>query len=187
MLRGDNRLNKYILIKVIDKVTSNPNTRYSVRGLSKILNISSSTSKSALDYMKEKGMVTLEVIGKTYQYQIDLSNPLTRQWKVLFNLDKVHGLNLVKNLIKQTDHIYSILLYGSMAKGLNDIKSDIDLLVIVDKNKKFNLNFIKSQDINISIYTMKEWKRNAKQNKVFYENVIYDSIVLYGDRPVVVL
>ncbi len=182
-----NELEKYVLLKVIDKITSEPNKSFSVRGLAKELNISSASSKSALDYMKEKQLVHLKIIGRTYQYNADLNNSLCRQWKILFNLDEITDSKIVENFIKKFENIYSILLYGSYAKGTNDPKSDIDLLVIVQKYKKINLNFVNNlkKEANISILSFKEWKTKAKTNKVFYENIIYDSIVLYGEKPVV--
>lgn len=180
-------LDNYILVKVIEKVISNPNKAYSVRSLSRELKISSASSKNALDYMKEKKLVTLKTIGRTYQYKADLNNYLCRHWKILFNLNEIDNSKVVEQFIKEFENIHSILLYGSYAKGTNDSKSDIDFLVIVQKKKKINLNFINTlkKEANVSILTFEEWKDKARNNKIFYENVIYDSIVLHGERPVV--
>lgn len=180
-------LDQYITIKAIQKITSQPNKSFSVRELASSISISPGASKIALDYMREKGIVTLKVIGRTYQYKADLESPLCRQWKVLFNLDLIESSKIVENLIKRVKNIHSILLYGSFAQGKNDEGSDIDLSVVTHKPKKIELGFIKKlgREANISILSLGEWKKKAGKNKVFYENVIYDSIVLYGRRPVV--
>lgn len=182
-----NMMGKYILIKAIKKITSEPNKYFSVRGLAREIKISVGSSKKSLDYMKENGIVTLKIIGRTYQYKANLKNPLCKQWKILFNVDQINDAKIVEHFTKRIENIYSILLYGSSAKGTNDNKSDIDLLVVVDKKEKINLEFINKleKEVNVSIFTMKEWKDKAKKNKVFYENIIYDSIVLYGEKPIV--
>ena len=58
--------------------------------------------------------------------------------------------------------IYSVLLFGSFAKGMQNSKSDIDLLII-NKNGEKNLNFSKyetifSKEINPIFVSEKEFK-----------------------------
>ena len=182
-----NMLEKYILIKAIQKIISEPGRSFSVRELASSTSISVGASKMALDYMKEMGIVTLKTIGKTYQYRADLENPLCRQWKILFNLDLIQKHGIAENLARKIDNIHAIILYGSFARGTNDERSDIDLLVLAHKPKKIDLGFVNKtgKEANITIMGMKDWKSKAKKDRVFYENVIYDSIVLYGERPVI--
>ncbi|MFH1544903.1 MAG: nucleotidyltransferase domain-containing protein [archaeon] len=180
-------LEKYALIKAIQVLTSSPRTSFSVRGLAKKAALSPGAARISLDYMHKKGIVSLKVIGKTYQYKADLENPLCRQWKTLFNLDKIIDSKLIEQTVKKIPQIISILLYGSFAKGTNDEKSDIDLLVISSQKNKADFDFAKKlgKEVNISIFSLPEWKKKAITDKVFYENVIYDSIALFGEKPVV--
>lgn len=180
-------LEKYALIKAIQAMTSCPRKSFSVRGLAVEASLSPGAARTALDYMHKKGIVSLKVIGKTYQYRASLENALCRQWKILFNLDKIVGSKIVEETLKKIPQVYSILLYGSFAKGTNDEKSDIDLLVVSHKRTKTDFGFVSRLGVesNMSLLSLSDWKKKAFEDKVFYENVIYDSIVLFGERPVV--
>jgi len=181
-------LEKYALIKAVRAITSNPRKSFSVRGLAKDAAISVGAARTALDYMHKKGIVSLKIIGKTYQYRANLENPLCRQWKILFNLDRIIDSKVIEMAVKKIPQTTSVLLYGSYARGTNDEKSDIDLLVISNQKNKTDFGFINrlGMEVNISLLSLSEWKKKAVEDKVFYENVIYDSVVLFGERPVVV-
>ncbi|MDD5163147.1 MAG: nucleotidyltransferase domain-containing protein [Candidatus ainarchaeum sp.] len=181
-------LEQYTIVKAIQHVISCPGKSFSIRGLAASIKISPGSAREALGFMEKKGIVTLKIIGKTHQYRADLENPLCRQWKVLFNLDFIADSKLVDGLLEKIPSIQTILLYGSFAKGTNDEKSDLDLLVIAHKTSKMDFGFLNKtrKEINISLLSLNEWKKKALQDRVFYENVIYDSVVLHGaNRPVV--
>ncbi len=180
-------LEKYALVKAILVLTSDPGKSFSVRGLAKEAGLSPGAARTALDYMHGKGVASLKIIGRTYQYRACLENALCRQWKILFNLDEIAGSKIVGQIVKKVPLVISVLLYGSFAKGTNDKKSDIDLLVISHQKSKADLGFANrlGREANISLLSLQEWKKKAVANKVFYENVIYDSIALFGERPVV--
>ncbi len=183
-----NMLEKYALVLAMKTVLAAPNTPFSVRGLAKEAKLSPGASGTALNCMLAKGMVSLKTIGKTHQYQANLESALCRQWKILFNLDKITDSKIVEEIVKRIPTIQSVLLYGSFAKGTNDEKSDIDLLVIVHHPTKTDLGFANrlKKEANLSVLSLTEWRRKAVQNKVFYENVILDCIALFGEKPVVV-
>ena len=180
-------LGQYVTVRAIQEVTSRPNKSYSVRGLASSIGISPAASRTALEYMKKKGIVTFAVVGRTYQYKANLESALCRQWKILFNLDLLEDSRIVKQLAEKISNLQSLLLYGSMARGTNDEKSDVDLLAIAHNPVKVQdlLGKKIGKEVNLMVLSPSEWKRKAAGDKVFYENVIYDSIALYGERPVV--
>lgn len=88
-------------------------------------------------------------------------------------INKIAGINLV-----------DIFLFGSIAKGRDTINSDIDLCVILNKHKKNIVNKIRSlsfefrREIQIHIFTSKEFLQ-AKQNKnQLVMNILRDGISL---------
>jgi len=180
-------LERYALVKAIKRLASQPNRDFSVRGFAKAAGLSRGAAGEALSYMKKMGIATLAVVGRTHQYRANLGSPLCRQWKILFNLDMIESSGIIEELVKKFPNVQSLLLYGSFARGTNDEKSDIDILVIAAKPAKPDLEFVDrlSKEANVTILSMADWKRKAERERVFYENVIYDSIVLYGERPVV--
>ncbi|MFH1306518.1 MAG: nucleotidyltransferase domain-containing protein [Candidatus Micrarchaeota archaeon] len=182
-----NMLEQYAIVKAIEKLTSLPNRSFSVREFAKFSKISPAMASKALEYMNKGGIATLKKVGKTYQYRANIASPLCRQWKILFNIEKIEKAGIVQNIIQKIPNIHSILLYGSMARGTNDEKSDYDVLVIAHARMKINYDFLGKLpgEANFTLMGIEDWKKKARNDKVFYENVIYDSIVLYGERPVV--
>lgn len=178
-------LEKYMIIKAMKRVLYFPNKAFSVRGLAREMGISVGSAKSALDFMAGTKIVKLSVVGRTYQYRADLESVLCRQWKVVFNLEEIRNSGIMH--IPENENVFSVLLYGSFAKGTNDEKSDVDVLYVAHKMPKERAGAPRfEREVNVSWITLDNWKKKAREDKVFYESVIYDSIVLYGQRPVVV-
>ncbi|MBI5051174.1 nucleotidyltransferase domain-containing protein [Candidatus Micrarchaeota archaeon] len=183
-------LTKYALIKALRVTLSKPARKFSIVGLSKESGLAASAAKYCLEYMLEMEIVSLEVVGKTHQYQANLENPLTRQWKILFSLEDLNKSKIVKSILKASKSVLSIVLYGSTASGRDDENSDIDLLVIADvkqegKDRIAALATGTRREPNISIYTPEEWRNKARKDNVFYQKVLLNSVELYGEKPVV--
>lgn len=180
-------LSQYAVVKAIQEITSKPSKSFSVRGLAASTGISPGAAKTALDFMRARNVVLLNTVGRSYQYKANLSSALCRQWKILFNLNSLAESKIVDFFLEKNLGIQSILLYGSFARGTNDEKSDIDLLVITQKKASAaDISFGKiKREANLTVLSFGDWKRKAIQDRVFYENVIFDSIVLFGERPVV--
>ncbi|MBI5159600.1 nucleotidyltransferase domain-containing protein [Candidatus Micrarchaeota archaeon] len=181
-------LENYAFFKALKTVQDDPRKRFSVRELAREAGLSASSAKACLDSMNASGLVALERIGATYQYSFNLANPLARQWKILFNVQALEAAGLFGHLLKESRGISSIVLYGSMANGTNDGHSDVDLLVIDRSKSKFSLSRIEAKlgrEVNLLVQTPFEWKEKANKEKVFYDNVIVDSIAVFGRKPVV--
>ncbi len=180
-------LEKYVIIRALEIVLSNPNIKFSVNGLAKTAKIAPSAAKYSLDYMFKQDLITRNVVGRTYQYQANLLNGVCRQWKILFSLQHIHESKLIENL-KKTPTVTNITLYGSVAMGIDDNKSDIDILVIVTATRSHSIELteIAGRELNISMYSPMEWRKKAKRDKAFYDNVVLNSISLFGEKPVVI-
>ena len=102
-----------------------------------------------------------------------------RQSQIINNIKKV-----AKKVLPQGSTLY---LYGSRARGDNNIDSDWDLLILIDKpnleadDYKVVYPFRYygweiGEDINPTLYTKKQWK--SWSFLPFYKNVENDKIVL---------
>ncbi len=180
-------LEKYAVVKAIETVTSEPNRQFSVRGLAKQAGLSPGAAKISLDYMQSAGLVKLQVIGRSHLFKADLESALCRQWKILFNIEQLQKARIVGKLLAELGEVHSILLYGSCGKGTNDEKSDFDLLVIAHKPKRIEQHVFSKlgREANCTVLELRQWQNKVKVDRVFYESIIYDSIPLFGNRPVV--
>ena len=116
-----------------------------------------------------------------------MQKPAFRHLKISRSLSWLEDKNLIEFLKKRIPGISSIVLYGSYAKGEDDKKSDIDIMVISPAKKDLlpELDKLLGKEVNISVFSAAEWTRQAKASRAFYLDVITEGIVLYGTRPVV--
>jgi len=96
---------------------------------------------------------------------------------------------MLENITKQIISSYSpnkILLFGSQAKGIASIKSDIDLCVIVDTPNKRRLladmyyTIETERPIDILLYTPNEWEICVNDTTSFAHKINTEGIALYG-------
>jgi len=104
-------------------------------------------------------------------------------------IDKDHILGLIKKSVKTSDPDAILILYGSYARGDYNEESDIDLLILVDKEKVTRDDKIKITyplyDIELDtgilissiVYSKKFWQTEYKVTP-FYENVNREGIRL---------
>ena len=95
----------------------------------------------------------------------------------------------IKNLVQNQEPKAILILYGSFARGDNTADSDIDLLILLDKDKitindekritypLYDLEFDTGQIISPLVFSKKDWEHRHKITP-FYENVSKEGIVL---------
>ena len=98
-------------------------------------------------------------------------------------------LQLVKTTVKKTEPKATLILYGSYARGDFDTDSDIDLLVLVDKEHisrsdqkrikypLYDIEFDTGVLISPLILTKKDWE-SIHRKTPFFENVSKEGQVL---------
>ena len=86
----------------------------------------------------------------------------------------------IKELIKKTKNIKYAFIYGSVAKGEEDIKSDIDLMVIgnIDEIKlQEKIQQIESKisrTINYTLMNIEEFKKRLNEKEPFLMRILED-------------
>ncbi len=103
--------------------------------------------------------------------------------------DKNHILQLIKDSVKATDPHATLILYGSYARGDYNEESDIDLLILIDKEKVtrndkikityplYDIQFDTGILISPMVYSKKFWHKEHKVTP-FYENVNSEGVIL---------
>ncbi len=128
---------------------------------------------SVLKWTKElarQKLLTTRSIGRTTLYTLSRENPSVKQFRILHNIDYINAK--LGNIDSQ------IFLYGSFARGENDEKSDIDLLVISKDRDIIKKLKVLDDRIKVSFYSPLEWSMAARKDKVFFNNVEKDKIRL---------
>lgn len=142
------------LLKIIGLMRKDLDKGLTILEISKQLKIGYRPAYNHISEMEKEGIIQIERIGSAKQCSLNLSSPKTRH--LLESLDIIKKeelykenpkLKIIDNLIlklteKFISKIYSIILFGSYAKGTAAKQSDIDLLFIVSDLKDRNLREI---------------------------------------------
>jgi uncharacterized protein len=172
-------------LKVLNFFLENPYEEVYLRELAKMLNLSPSAVKKYVDLLVKEN---LAIDGKRANLRLLKANHddlFYKHLKIAFNVKSLSTSGLIEFIEKEVTNISSIVLFGSMARGENDDKSDIDILV-VGKHKLLKLNnFEKNLNRNISvhIFSWSEWKKKSNTDQGFYYDIIVHGIPLYGELP----
>jgi predicted nucleotidyltransferase len=104
-------------------------------------------------------------------------------------IDKNHILQLIKKSVSKTEPNAVLILYGSYARGDYRDDSDLDLLVLVDKDvisrfdqkrikyPLYEIEFDTGTIISPLIFSKKDWEIRHR-NTPFYENVVREGRIL---------
>ena len=157
-----------LVLKALEFFISNPYDEIHLREFSRKMEISPNTAQRFLDLFLKEDFIKEERKANLRYFKANLDNIVFRQIKIAYSLKKIKDLNILRELEK--NNFLSVVLFGSVAKGEDDEKSDLDL-VCIGPNKKINLNKLQEKvdrELNIHIFSFAEWKKQSKLNKAFY-------------------
>ncbi len=122
----ENLFKKYTITELKNKTKVNSNNAFSI----------------AIKKFKEEKLIFEEKIGRNNIYSLNLDNQLIYKYIEIINLSNLNKENLrqikrlVANLHMYNINFYSIIIFGSYAKGEEKKDSDLDIGVIVNKKSK---------------------------------------------------
>jgi len=179
-------IHKYnlLILKALEFFIIDPYREIYLREFSRKLKISPNTAQRFLNLFLKEDLITEERKANLRYFKANLNNIVFRNIKLTHSLKKIKDTGLIDHLKKDSS---SVILFGSIAKGLDDKNSDIDLVCIGNK-KNINITEIQekiNQELNIHIFNLSEWKKQKKINKAFYQDVISEGINLIGEIPII--
>ena len=176
-----------IQIKVLKFFLENPYNEVYLRELARRLKLSGFAAKKYLDLFVKEGLVKAEKRANLRYFKADVNNLCFRYIKIAFNLNQLLKSGLMGFLKENIANLSAIVLFGSMAKGEDDLKSDVDLLII-GKSKHLNLDDFEdtlNRKITIHVFSWSDWNKKVKDDNAFYYEVISHGISLYGELPLI--
>jgi predicted nucleotidyltransferase len=105
---------------------------------------------------------------------------------MITNSDLIHK---IKDTIKSIAPKATVILYGSFARGDNRFDSDLDVLILLDKDKitredeksisypLYDIEFDTGQVISPLVLSKSDWEKRHRITP-FYENIKKDGVVL---------
>lgn len=114
-----------VTLAILRFLALDPDSSSHGREIAKKVGISSGGASMALRALHSTGLLDMEEKGKMKFYRLNLSNPVSREFKVLFNIMDLR--QLVADLKNGTERI---ILFGSAADGKDAKDSDLDLFIL---------------------------------------------------------
>jgi len=156
-----------------------PDERYYIRQIEKLTGVSQGALQRELKSMVEMGILRAEKSGHQTFYSVNKLNPIYKELhSIVF---KTFGVvDVLKNALK---------LYGSVAKGEDTARSDIDIIVVgTETFGNISVALSKHEEslgreINMTVYTPREFKSKFAEKNHFIRSVIKSQkIMLIGEE-----
>lgn len=153
--------------------------RFFMRELQRMLKISIGNLRRELINLEKLGLLKSEKVGNLKFYSLDKDNPTYKPIREL--VIKTAGIpTLLEFYILPNKNIKAACVYGSYAKGSLTSQSDIDLLVITEKNSttfeeinsyidKLEQRF--GREINVDLMTEKEFQAKLQSKSSYIQDI----------------
>ena len=184
--------------KVMGLLFRNPDTSFYLNEIVRLAGMGKGTIKRELEKMTQAGLLTVKRIGNQTHYQ---ANPTSPVYDELISISrKTFGLADIIRQALQADgsslaegSIQYAFIYGSIAKGEDTAKSDIDLMIIGDDvaytdmmNLLIPIEKELQRPINPSIYTLEDFKKKLNEKNSFIVRVLeQEKINVIGDTDAI--
>jgi len=171
-------------LTILKPFFENPNREFHIREIARILKINHTSVRQYLSRLARDDLLEARKgkIFKTYKAKI---NKKFLNLKLYYNLEKIRKSGLIEELERIYD-FPTIVVFGSYAQALDDEKSDIDICILSDIKKAFNIKKYEkrlNRRISLFLFSSKEWERLKRKNPELINN-ISNGIVLAGQLEV---
>jgi len=114
-----------VTLTILRFLAEDPDNSFHGREIAERAGVSSGAASMTLRALQDSGLLEMEEKGRMKFYRLNLSNPVSRELKVLFNIIDLR--KLVEDLKGDTERI---ILFGSSAEGKDAKDSDLDLFIL---------------------------------------------------------
>lgn len=166
-------------LKVLSCLAEHPGKELFGSQVQKLTGISRGGVYLALGELIRQKLVLTSKRGRYLSYSIIYNDSAIKQFKVLKN---VLALRLLVSRLKGSSR--KIILYGSYARGENDLSSDIDLFILSKEpaaSKEAVFSIKTKQKIQAVIKTASDMASFKESEKVFMQEVEH-GIVLWEEK-----
>ncbi|MCG2714417.1 MAG: nucleotidyltransferase domain-containing protein [Candidatus Omnitrophica bacterium] len=176
--------------KILTQFLSHSDEKYYVRQLAVILGVSVGTIHRELIRLQGSGILNSDNVGNLRFFRVNKASPVFKELKqIIFKTEGVQGR--LKAELKNLKGLKTTFIYGSFAKGEENAHSDVDLFLLGDISEDELIQKISDlegefdREINFTIYTTSDFKKEMKRGSSFLKDVIKNpKIFLVGGMDV---
>jgi len=164
--------------RVLALLLLHPDERYHVREIARLTNTTAGTLHRELSKLAKSKVLLREQSGNQVYYQANRNFPIYTELTSI--LKKTSGLVdvLFDFLTPLAEKIEVAFVFGSVAKGTENLGSDIDVLIIgeVDFTEAVAALYAAQaslgREINPKIYSREQWKSSLQKQDLFIQEVL---------------
>lgn len=164
--------------RVLAQLLLHPESSYHVRELARLTGTTPGTLHKELSRLAEVGLLQREKLGNQVRYQANRECPVFSELASLFR--KTSGLvDVLADALRLLQPAPELaLVFGSLARGDENARSDVDLLLIADCSfgdvvKALHpAQIILQREINPVLYSAAEFARRVEAKNDFALNVL---------------
>jgi predicted nucleotidyltransferase len=164
--------------RVLGLLLLHPERTYYLREIARLTGTVPGTLKREMDKLLEVRLLTVKKVGNQNHYQANQECPVYGDLANI--LRKTSGINdvVMNALLPLSDKLQSAFIFGSVARGKENAKSDIDLMLIGKVSYSEVLSLLHplqeqlGREINPKIYGVKEWSKLIQDNGAFVQDVM---------------
>ena len=167
---------------------TNPNKKYYLRELERILNFSVGNIRRELIKLESTGLFLTENKGNLVYYYLNQSYPLFKELKSI--IFKTSGVpKMIQKILEKFKGVSQAFIYGSFAKREEREDSDIDLLIMGEVNEDRLVEEIDKlerklqREINYTIYGKEDFNKKKEKGNPFILDILKEKkVFLIGDK-----
>jgi predicted nucleotidyltransferase len=175
--------------KVLGLLFGRPDTTFYLNEIVRLADMGKGTIRRELERMTAAGLLTLTRIGNQNHYQANPESPIYNELVSISR--KTFGIaDVIRQALQPMASVIQFaFVYGSIAKGEESAKSDIDLMIIGDDiaytdlmNLLIPIEKELQRPINPSVYTLADVKKKLEAKNSFLTRVMaQEKINVIGD------
>lgn len=125
-------------LKLLRVFYDNPKREFCLDDLRRILKCSVGTIYPSLSTLADLRVIIARKAGRSTFYKLNFKNPIVKKMVEIFDSEAQFLINMAKEFVERIDknQIISVILFGSVIRGEATERSDIDLLIVYDKDRE---------------------------------------------------
>jgi predicted nucleotidyltransferase len=175
-------LDSFAGLKVLKLFLFNPKKSFNINEVSRTTKLSVFSAKKYCDSFLKEGLFFVENVSNQRRFSLNYSSPYAKELKKTFALLWFKDLRIEK-IVGENAH--ALAVYGSFANGEFDEESDLDLLIIGNKEEidegqlsKFRKEI--KREVQLVCYDWVKWEKMKKEKHNFAEAILNKHILIKG-------
>lgn len=176
--------------KVLGLLFGNPEETFYLNEIVRLAGIGKGTVSRELEKMQKADLISTFRVGNQNHYQANKGCPIYEELAGIVRKTFGIGDVIKQALLEFEDEIDYAFVYGSISKGEESTKSDIDLMIVASSleytdviNCLMDVEKSLGRPINPTLYTSKQIKNKLKSKNAFISRVMeQDKIWIKGSQ-----